>query len=101
MIDVVLISLAIRGAGTYKLSVRIKSFSGTEREHENCELIVAVLTRIYQQRREEMDVGRCQTKYLIISRTHDYGRRQNGAPKYVSLDLPGSVTVIWSLSHMP
>ena len=36
-----------------------------------CELIVAVLTRIYQQGKEKRDVGGCQTKYIIISRTHD------------------------------
>ena len=28
-----------------------------------CELIVEVLTRIYQQRREERDVGGCLTKW--------------------------------------
>ena len=35
-----------------------------------CELIVAVLTRIYQQRRKDRDVGGCQTMYMIISRMH-------------------------------
>ncbi len=33
-----------------------------------------------------MNVGGCQTKYMIISQTHDYGGRRYGAPKCVSLD---------------
>ena len=35
---------------------------------QECDWIIAVLARIHQQRREERDVGGCQTKYMIISR---------------------------------
>ena len=40
-------------------------------EARGCELIIAVLTRIYQQRREEWNVGGCQTIYMTLSWTHD------------------------------
>lgn len=45
-----------------------------------------------------MNVGKCQTKYMILSQTYEYKQYQYIAPKCVSLNLPGSMIFFKKMS---